>query len=329
MKSKHLVSISSLPTEDILELFKMAYKLKRYNAKRITHNPLKGKSLGMIFRKPSTRTRVSFEVGMYQLGGYALFLSDEDLQLKRGETIEDTIKTLSRYLDGLMIRTFNHSEVLDLANYGTIPIINGLTDLLHPCQVLSDIYTILEKEDLIRNLENVKGPSCLKDISKLGLSGVRVAFVGDGNNVANSWINGASKFGIKLIICPPSGYEPNQDIMKEGRKLAKRTGGEISISHNPKEAVKDADVIYTDVWTSMGKEEEASERNKTFKKYQVNKELVSQAKEDCIVMHCLPAHRGEEITDEVMDGKHSVVFDQAENRLHVQKAILALLLGQR
>ncbi len=326
MKSKHLVSISSLPVEDILELFKTTYKLKKNHAKGITQNPLKGKSLGMLFRKPSTRTRVSFEVGMYQLGGYALFLSDEDLQLKRGETIEDTIKTLSRYLDGLMIRTFNHSEVLDLANYGTIPIINGLTDLLHPCQVLSDIYTIIEKKGSIQNLERLKGNSFSKSMSKIGLSGVRVAFVGDGNNVANSWINGASKFGIKLVICPPSGYEPNRDIMEEGKKLANKTGGEISISHNPKEAVKDADVIYTDVWTSMGKEGEVSSRNKVFKEYQVNSELISRAKKDCIVMHCLPAHRGEEITDEVMDGKHSVVFDQAENRLHVQKAILTLLL---
>lgn len=265
-------------------------------------------TLAMIFQKPSTRTRVSFEAGMYQLGGYALFLSAQDLQLRRGETIKDTAKTLSRYVDGIMIRTYDHQDVEDLAKYGTIPVINGLSDLLHPCQVLSDLYTLKEKKGRLKKL--------------------KVAYVGDGNNVANSWCYGAAKMGIELFLACPSRHQPNEEVVRRASGEAMISGAKINILEDPSEAVKDADVIYTDVWASMGKEEEAAERRSIFYPYQVNEELIAKAKKDCIVMHCLPAHRGEEITDGVMDGPHSVVFDQAENRLHVQKAILVLLLSK-
>ncbi len=307
MKHKDLISIADLTPKEINQIFKLTKKLKKLHKKRKEHLLLLDTTLAMIFQKPSTRTRVSFEAGMYQLGGYALFLSAQDLQLRRGETIKDTALTLSRYVDGIMIRTYDHQDVEDLAKYATIPIINGLSDLLHPCQVLSDLYTIREKERRLKKL--------------------KVAYVGDGNNVANSWCYGAAKMGIELSLACPSHHQPNEEVVKRASGEAMISGAKINIVEDPSQGVKDADVIYTDVWASMGKEGEAAERRSIFYPYQVNEELVSKAKKDCIVMHCLPAHRGEEITDGVMDGPHSVVFDQAENRLHVQKAILVLLMG--
>ena len=307
MKHKDLISIADLTPKEINQIFKLTKKLKKLHKKRKEHLLLLDRTLAMIFQKPSTRTRVSFEAGMYQLGGYALFLSAQDLQLRRGETIKDTALTLSRYVDGIMIRTYDHQDVEDLAKYATIPVINGLSDLLHPCQVLSDLYTIKEKKGRLKKL--------------------KVAYVGDGNNVANSWCYGAAKMGIELSLACPSNHQPNEEVVKRASGEAMISGAKINILEDPSQGVKDADVIYTDVWASMGKEGEAAERRSIFYPYQVNEELVSKAKKDCIVMHCLPAHRGEEITDGVMDGPHSVVFDQAENRLHVQKAILVLLLG--
>lgn len=307
MKHKDLISIADLTPKEINQIFKLAKRLKKLHKKRKEHLLLMDKTLAMIFQKPSTRTRVSFEVGMYHLGGYALFLSAQDLQLRRGETIKDTALTLSRYVDGIMIRTSDHQDVEDLARYATIPVINGLSDLLHPCQVLSDLYTIQEKKGRLKKL--------------------KVVYVGDGNNVANSWCYGAAKMGMELSIACPARYQPNERVMTRASGEAMISGVKINILEDPSEAVKDADVIYTDVWASMGQEGEEAERRSIFYPYQVNEELVSQANKDCIVMHCLPAHRGAEITDGVMDGPHSVVFDQAENRLHVQKAILVLLLG--
>jgi ornithine carbamoyltransferase len=307
MKRKDLISISDLTPKEIHQIFKLSKKLKKLHKYKKEHLFLLDKTLAMIFQKPSTRTRVSFEAGMYQLGGYALFLSAQDLQLRRGETIKDTAKTLSRYVDGIMIRTYDHQDVEDLAKYATIPVVNGLSDLLHPCQVLSDLYTIKEKKGRLKKL--------------------KVAYVGDGNNVANSWCYGAAKMGIELSLACPARYQPNEEVVKRASGEAMISGAKINILQDPSQGVKDADVIYTDVWASMGKEEEAAERRSIFYRYQVNEELVAKAKKDVIVMHCLPAHRGEEITDGVMDGPHSVVFDQAENRLHVQKAILVLLLG--
>ena len=309
---KDLVSILDLSSDEILEILLSAKELKKRKGIKET---LKGKVLGMIFQKPSTRTRVSFEVAMYQLGGYALFLNAQDLQLSRGEAIRDTAKTLSRYLDGIVVRAYSHRDVVELAKESTVPVINGLSDLLHPCQVLADIFTIAEKKEKLSHL------SCK------ALSGIEVAFVGDGNNVANSWIDGAARLGMSLVICTPPEYEPDKKILEEGLKLAKATGADIRISHKPEEAVRRADVIYTDVWVSMGMEKEREKRLKVFKPYQVNERLMSKGKKDVLVMHCLPAHRGEEISDGVLDGPNSVVFDQAENRLYVQKAILEFLLG--
>ena len=307
MKHKDLISIADLTPKEIKQIFKLTKRLKKLHKKRKDHLLLLDRTLAMIFQKPSTRTRVSFEAGMYHLGGYALFLSAQDLQLRRGETIKDTALTLSRYVDGIMIRTYDHQDVEDLAKYGTIPVINGLSDLLHPCQVLSDLYTIREKKGRLKKL--------------------KVAYVGDGNNVANSWCYGAAKMGMELSIACPARYQPNKAVVARASGEAMISGVKINILEDPSGTVKDADVIYTDVWSSMGKEGEVAERRNIFYPYQVNEELVSKAKKDCIVMHCLPAHRGEEITDGVMDGPHSVVFDQAENRLHVQKAILVLLIG--
>jgi len=310
---RDLISILDLTSDEIVEILLSAKELKKRNRLKET---LKGKVLGMVFQKPSTRTRVSFEVAMYQLGGYGLFLNAQDLQLSRGEPIRDTAKTLSRYLDGMVVRAYDHRDVVELAKESTISVINGLSDLLHPCQILADIFTIAEK----------KGR--LSPLSSKGLSGIEVAFVGDGNNVANSWINGAARMGMKLVICTPPRYEPDRKIIGEGVKLAKATGADIKVSHNPEEAVKKADIIYTDVWVSMGMEKEREERLKVFKPYQVNGRLIDKAKKDVLVMHCLPAHRGEEITDEVLDGPNAIVFDQAENRLHIQKAILEFLMGE-
>jgi len=306
MKGKDLISIHDLSREEVDQILETTHILKMKQKLGEIYHPLKGKTLGMIFQKSSTRTRVSFEVGMWQLGGYALFLSANDLQLNRGETIADTARNLSRYLDGIMIRTFSHQDVVDLAEYSTIPIINGLTDLLHPCQVLSDLFSIKEK--------------------KQNLEGLKLAYIGDGNNMAHSIMFGGAKMGMHVVICSPSGFEPDPEITRLSRLDATRTGASINILDNPVEAVRTADIIYTDVWASMGQESEHEDRLKKFSEYQVNSNLMENAKEDVLVMHCLPAHRGEEITDEVIDGPRSIVFDQAENRLHVQKAIMALVM---
>lgn len=303
---KYLLSLKDLTTEEIFNILEMAKKLKYELQNDIEHKILKGKTLGMIFTKSSTRTRVSFEVGMVQLGGYPLFLSSQDIQLGRGETIEDTAKVLSRYVDGIMIRTYKQSDVEDLAKYGTVPVINGLTDSFHPCQVLADLLTIYE--------------------SKSKLDGLKLAYVGDGNNIAHSLLYGCSKVGMDISIATPKGYECNDEIVKSAKEDAKLTGVNITITEDPIEAVKDADVVYTDTWVSMGQEEEKQKRIEIFKPYQVNGELFSMAKKDAIFLHCLPAYRGYEVTSEVIDGPQSLVFDEAENRLHVQKAVMALLL---
>jgi ornithine carbamoyltransferase len=277
--------------------------------KRLTGEPhklLEGKKLGMIFSKPSTRTRVSFEVGIFELGGTGLYFNQNDLQLKKSENVHDTAKVLSRYLDGIMIRTFEHQDVIDLAKYGSIPVINGLTDLHHPCQVLCDLFTILEKKRTLR--------------------GLKLAYIGDGNNMAHSLLHGCSKVGMDIAIASPSGYTPVDFVVKESQENAAYFGSKIEILDDPIKAVKDADVIYTDVWASMGQEKEAQERKQKFMRYQINPELVKHAKDDYLFMHCLPAHRGDEVVDEVIDSANSVVFDEAENRLHVQKAIMALVM---
>jgi ornithine carbamoyltransferase len=300
---KDLLSEYDLEREDYEYIFEKAHRLKRLHREGRNHASLKGKTLGMIFDKSSTRTRISFEVGMYQLGGIALFLSNRDTQLGRGEIIADSAQIMSRYLNGIMIRTFSQASVEEFARYATIPVINGLTDLLHPCQLLSDLFTIIEKRGRYE--------------------GLKVAYVGDGNNMANSWINAAAKLPFHLDLACPEGYDPDPAILKRG--MAKAPAG-VVLHRDPIKAVCDADVIYTDVWVSMGQEVEREERMKRFQGYQVNKALLNRAKKDVIVMHCLPAHRGEEITAEVIDGPRSVVIDEAENRLHVQKAVMEILL---
>ena len=306
LKGRDFISLKDFSAEELWYLIETAKNLKEQRKRGVDTPFLKGKTLGMIFTKASTRTRVSFEVGMYQLGGYALFLSAEATQIKRGEPIADTARVLSRYLDGIMIRTFKHQDVLDLAAQADIPVINGLTDLLHPCQALADLMTIHEK----------KGK----------LSEVKIAYIGDGNNMVHSLLYGAAKFGMKIAVASPPAYMPAEDVVKEARMIAGQTNGKIEIINDPLQAVKDADAVYTDVWASMGQEAEREERLKAFHGYQVNTELLKVAAKEAIIMHCLPAHRGEEITEEVFEGAQSVVFDQAENRLHLQKAILASLL---
>ena len=306
MKGKDILSIHDLSREEIDQILDTSQNFKMKKKLGEVYQPLKDKCLGMIFQKSSTRTRVSFEVGMWQLGGYALFLNANDLQLNRGETIADTARNLSRYLDGIMIRTFSHQDVLDLAEYSSVPVINGLTDLLHPCQVLSDLFTIKEK--------------------KKSLEGLKLAYIGDGNNMAHSLMFGGAKMGMHTSICSPSGFEPNPEITRLSRIDAAKTGANIDIQDDPVQAVQTADIVYTDVWTSMGMEKEYEARLNTFSRFQVNSALLEKAKEDVIIMHCLPAHRGEEITDQVIEGPRSIVFDQAENRLHVQKAIMALII---
>jgi ornithine carbamoyltransferase len=301
---RDLVDIFSLTRGEIDNLMERASLLKAKQREGVSYTPLEGKTLGLIFEKASTRTRVSFEVGMYQLGGYALFLDFKDMHLSRGETIADTARVFSRYVDGIMARTFSHETIGELARYATIPVINGLSDLLHPCQILSDVFTIMEGFGRYQ--------------------GLKVAYVGDGNNVANSWINCAARLDFQLSLACPKGYGPDASILERARG---ESGREIQLLDDPYEAVSEADVIYTDVWASMGKEGEHAERLRHFTDYQVNSRLVGGAKSGVKVMHCLPAHRGEEITDEVMDGTHSIVWDQAENRLHVQKAILEWLMG--
>ena len=300
---KDFLSVYDLDRADFEVIFEKAHKLKKMLKEGVLHTPLSGKTLGMIFEKSSTRTRISFEVGIYQLGGMALFLSSRDTQLGRGEDIPDTARVMSRYLDAVVIRTYSQQLVEEFARYATIPVINGLTDREHPCQIVSDLFTVKEK--------------------KGGFAGLKVAYVGDGNNVANSWIDAAARLPFQISLACPEKYEPDAEILERAMKGA---GKGISVHRDPFDAVKDADVIYTDVWTSMGQEAEKEERTRIFKAYQVNNEMLAQARKDVIVMHCLPAHRGEEITDEVIDGPHSVVIDQAENRLHVQKAIMEILI---
>jgi ornithine carbamoyltransferase len=306
MKGKSLASLADLSKEEIEQILKTSELLKFQILRGQEHPLLKGKTLAMIFEKPSTRTRVSFEVGMWQLGGYSLYLSSGDLQLGRGETIADTAQVLSRYVDGIMARVFAHQTILDLVKYSRVPVINGLSDFTHPCQGLADLFTIYEK--------------------KGRLSGLKLAYLGDGNNVAHSLLYGCSKVGMDIGLACPKGYEPNPKVVAEGREEARRNGRLVTVTNDPVEVILGADIVYTDVWASMGKEKEHAERVKIFKPYQVNAKSVKEAKEDYIFMHCLPAHRGEEVTDEVADSKNSVIFDQAENRLHTQKALMALIM---
>ena len=306
MKGKSLISIQDLSLEEIWRIFELSGTLKLKLQSNEPHKLLEGKTLGMIFAKPSTRTRVSFEVGTYQLGGTALYLGPNELQLKREETIADTARVLSRYLDGLLIRTFAHKDAMDFATFGTIPVINGLTDLLHPCQILADLFTIYEK--------------------KRKLTGLKLAYVGDGNNVCHSLLHGCSKVGVDIVVATPNDYKPQQQIVKNAVENAKYFGSKVEITEDYKKAVADADVVYTDTWASMGQEQEHDVRAVAMKNYQVNPELVKHAKDDYFFMHCLPAHRGEEVVNEVADSDNSIIFDQAENRLHVQKAIMALLM---
>ena len=300
---KHLLTLEQLSKEEILDILNLADQLKFQRNNNIEHHLLKGKTLGMIFQKSSTRTRVSFEVGMYELGGSALFLSSRDLQIGRGEPVEDTARVLSRYLDGIMIRTYKQQEVEDLAKYGSVPIINALTDYCHPCQVLADLMTIRE----------YKG----------AFEGLKATFIGDGNNMANSIIVGCLKLGMKVSIASPKGYE----ICEYIQNFTKNYPGMFEMTTDPFIAAKDADVIFTDVWASMGEESEAEVRRKAFEGiYQVNKELLAVANKDCMVQHCLPAHRGEEITADVFEEHAEEIFDEAENRLHAQKAVMVKLM---
>jgi ornithine carbamoyltransferase len=297
---RHFLSIPDFTREELLDTLELAARMKRGE---YAGRPLEGKTLAMIFTKSSTRTRVSFEVGTFQLGGHALFLSSRDIQLGRGEPIRDTARVLSRYVDGIMIRTFAQQDVDDLARFGTVPVINGLTDLLHPCQIMADLQTI--RESLGPDLEPVK-----------------VAWVGDGNNMANSWLNAAYRLGFELRLAFPEGYEPDAAILERARSAAN-----VVVTHDPREAVEGADVVNTDVWTSMGQEEEAEKRIRDFAGYFVDDALMARASERSIFLHCLPAHRGEEVADSVIEGPRSRVFDEAENRLHAQKAIMVKLMA--
>ncbi len=293
--------------KDLVGILELAASIKNRTKAGESYEPLRGKSLAMIFEKSSTRTRVSFEVGMTQLGGHALFLSPNDLQIGRGETIADTARVLSRYVDGIMYRAFKSENVRELARNATVPVINGLDDKEHPCQIITDLLTIQEH--------------------KGGLKGLKLAYVGDGNNVCNSLLIGCAEAGMRMTAGVPKGYEPDGLLLGAARRIAGQTESQIEVVHDPFEAVKGADVVYTDVWVSMGMEKERDERERVFLPFQVNDKLVSAARKDAVVMHCLPAHRGLEITDEVVDGPQSIVFDEAENRLHAQKAILVRLLG--
>ncbi len=304
---KDLISLHDLTSEEIKNLLELGIKLKNEQKNNIPHPILKGKTLGMIFTKSSTRTRVSFEVGMTQLGGYPLFLSSNDIQLGRGETIHDTAKVLERYLDGIMIRTYAHSDVIELAHEASIPVINALTDLLHPCQVLADLMTTYEH----------KGK----------LEGLKFAYIGDGNNMAHSIMYGCAKAGLNCAIATPQMYQCDCEVVENAKADFKKSGKELIITQDPIEAIKNADVVYTDTWVSMGQESEKAEKVKVFGDYQVNGKLWKYADNDAIFMHCLPAYRGFEVTEEIIDGPHSVIFDEAENRLHAQKAVMATLMG--
>ena len=304
---KHFISIHDITTEEFHALLDLAIRLKKETKAGIAHPILKGKSLGMIFTKSSTRTRISFEVGMYQLGGHPLYLNANDMQLGRGESIYDTANVMSRFVDGIMIRTFAHQDVLDLAKYGTVPVINALTDDLHPCQAMADLMTVYEH----------KGK----------LEGLKLAYVGDGNNVAHSLLYACAKAGMHMSVATPEGYACAEEVVENAKADAKETGSRILITNDPEEAVAGADVVCTDTWTSMGQEAEKAERVKIFKDYQVNAALFAKSKEDSVFIHCLPAYRGYEVTEDVIDGPRSIIFDEAENRLHAQKAILATLMA--
>ncbi len=309
LKGRDLLSIHDLSVEEVESILALAEELKAMQKAGIEHRVLAGKTLGMIFEKSSTRTRVSFETGMFQLGGQALFLSNRDLQIGRGEPIKDTARVLSRYLDGIMIRTYGHERIEELAHYADIPVINALSDLLHPCQALTDLLTIRE----------YKGKN---------LAGLKMAYVGDGNNMTHSLMYAAAKVGMNFAAATPEGYEPNAEVVTNAKADAAATGATVTITHNPNEAVEGADVIVTDTWASMGQEAEHDARTAVFRPYQVNWELVAESgNARCIVMHCLPAYRGEEITEDVFEEFADVIFDEAENRLHVQKAIMALVMG--
>lgn len=302
MLPKDLLTVSDIPLQKIHHLLALAKKMKDAQGSKRRAFPLKGKTLGLIFEKPSTRTRVSFEAGMNQLGGQALFLASEKIQLSRGESLADTAKVLTRYLDGLVVRTFDQASLEEWARHTTIPVINGLTDHCHPCQALADLLTIVEK--------------------KGGAKGLKLAYIGDGNNITHSLLEIGAKVGMHVSVGCPKGYEPDPAIVEAAKKEGLQTGAMIEVTHDPKIAAQDADVIYTDVWISMGQEHEQQPRMTALAPYQVNNQLLKQAKANALVMHCLPAHRGEEITEDVLDGPQSVVLDQAENRLHIQKAIL-------
>jgi len=302
--NKDFLSIADCKREDLEGIFTLAAELKRKQKEGTPHKILEGQTLGMIFEKSSTRTRISFEVGMYQLGGHALFLHSGTTQMGRGEPIKDTARVMARYCDGIMIRTFSHQVVEEFAEHSYVPIVNGLTDLCHPCQVMADLFTVSEhKEDY---------------------ASLKYCWIGDGNNMANSWINAAAKFGFELRVATPKGYEPDAAVIA----AAQAAGARLLLTSDPREAAAGADVLNTDVWASMGQEEEQQEREKAFKGFQINSDLLTLADPESVVMHCLPAHRDEEITDEVMEGPHSIIIDEAENRLHVQKAILATLMAR-
>jgi len=307
MKGKHLASLHDLALEEMREIFRVSSDLKKKLKAGEPTPVLRGKTLAMIFQKPSTRTRVSFEVGIFQLGGVGLYLGPNDLQLKRGETIADTAQVLSRYVDGIMARVFAHQDILDLCKYSRVPVINGLSDLTHPCQVLADLLTLIEHRG-----QNLKG--------------MKLAYVGDGNNMAHSLMLGCVKMGMDAAVATPKGYEPDKMIVEWALDDAKPAGAKVLVTRDPVEAVKNADVVYADVWASMGQESEHAERVKIFQPYQVNEALVAHAKKDYLFMHCLPAHRGEEVSAGVIDGPHSIIFDQAENRLHAQKGVMALVM---
>lgn len=307
LKGRHFLTLMDYSPDELDALIQLAIQLKKWQREGTPFQPLAGKTLGMIFSKASTRTRVSFEVGMYQLGGHALFLGQDDIQLGRGESIPDTARVLSRYVDGIMIRTYGHGDVEELARYATVPVINGLTDSFHPCQALADMMTLKERCG--------------------SLKGLKLAYVGDGNNMAHSLMVGAVKFGMHMAVASPSGYAPSSEVVKRCEEVARETGGQLTVTDDPFEAVRDAHAVYTDVWASMGQEGEAEVREAAFQPFQVNRALMAEARGDGLFLHCLPAYRGKEVTADVIDGPRSVVFDQAENRLHVQKAILASLMS--
>ncbi len=305
--NKHFLTLTDFSSAELGRHLKRALKLKAETLAGRRNRTLERKILGLVFEKPSLRTRVTFEVGMRQLGGDSIYLSAQEVQLGVRESVADVARNLERWVDGIVLRTFRHETAEELARNCSIPVINGLTDLLHPCQVFSDMLTVLEKRGR--------------------LEGIRVGYVGDGNNLANSWLLGAAMLGMELTVACPKGYQPDRSVLRDAKRRAKETGAKIAIAHAPEKAARNADVLYTDVWTSMGKEKEGARRRAAFKGFQVNRQLLAAAAEDVLVMHCLPAHRGEEITDDVLDGPHSIVFDQAENRLHAQKVLLEALLS--